>query len=478
MSEVTPIRNTALTLPILGCVIGTCLTCACSPQTQAVANQYQSPPVAYAQIGQTVKEVVDSLPPTGGIVLLGAGAWPSGYNSDEFISKPNIQIVGYGRPDFNSDFTAMIGGTIILGQLAASPGANYLTVKHLGVDAGPSYIDANNCGVPTNALAIYNRGQVIGGPQIESPVIDNVACLGYNPIAAVHCMLVENVNHAWVHNVVTVMNQHGFVLKGTNSIVDGVFARGHGIDSVIVKSDDYAPTSQNYLSNITIEPLFSAGDTKGIMIVGVGAPVSDITISNARILGPLVWGIYVQGDSAATSASHLNFSDISIDYPGGSPKNEYCMQFLQYVSNVQINNLKCFDMWGGITSSYPVANKFSNFTVQASYFANVATDAVQTSGSWYIFDDRFESVGGNGIVNVGGVTTVCANTFVGIVGRDMLSVGGTFAFGPPPALEEQNRSARQIQLGEIPGPTSCASQGQFLTSTGRFRAKAAQHHSP
>lgn len=214
------------------------------------------------------------------------------------------------------------------------------------------------------------------------------------------------------------------------------------------------------------------------MIVGVGAPVSDITVSNARILSPLVWGIYVQGDSPATSASHLNFSDISINYPLGSPRNEYCMQFLQYVTNVQINNLECVDMRGGITSSYPVPNKFSNFTVQASYFENIATDAVQTSGSWYIFDDRFESVGGNGIVNVGGVTTVCVNTFVGIGGRDMLSLGGLFALGPPPALKEQNRNARQIQPGEFPEPTRCASPGQFLTSADRFRAKVAQHHLP
>jgi hypothetical protein len=71
------------------------------------------------------------------------------------------------------------------------------------------------------------------------------------------------VNHAYVHNVVTVMNCHGLVLKGTNSTVDGVYARGHGIDSVIVKSDNYAPASQDYLSNITIEPLIAPGDHKG-----------------------------------------------------------------------------------------------------------------------------------------------------------------------------------------------------------------------
>jgi len=84
-------------------------------------------------------------------------------------------------------------------------------------------------------------------------------------------MLVENVNNAYVHNVQTVMNLHGLVLKGTNSKIDGVYARGHGIDSVIVESDAYAPTSHNALLHIRIESLFSAGDTKGIVIIGVGA---------------------------------------------------------------------------------------------------------------------------------------------------------------------------------------------------------------
>jgi len=63
-----------------------------------------------------------------------------------------------------------------------------------------------------------------------------------------------------------IVNCHGFVLKGTNSTVDGVYSRGHGIDSIIVKSHNYAPASQDHLSNIVIEPLIAAGDTKGIII--------------------------------------------------------------------------------------------------------------------------------------------------------------------------------------------------------------------
>jgi hypothetical protein len=60
-------------------------------------------------------------------------------------------------------------------------------------------------------------------------------------------MLVENVNNACIHNVVAVLNCHGLALKGTNSRVAGVFSRGHGITSVIVKSDAYAPSSHDML---------------------------------------------------------------------------------------------------------------------------------------------------------------------------------------------------------------------------------------
>jgi hypothetical protein len=409
-----------------------CLMCACPIQIKTNGNLEDNAPVVYAQLGQTVKDLVDRLPPAGGTVILGVGVWPSGYNSDEFISKPKITIQGKGRPDFNSDFTAMAGGTVVLGRLPASTGANYFTVRDLGVDAGPAYINANNHGVPTDALAIYNAGQVIGAPQVESPLIDNVACLGYNTTAPFHCMLVENVNHAFIHNVVVVMNQHGLVVKGTNSTVDGVFASGHGITSVLVKSEDYAPASQNDLSNVTIQPLFAAGDTNGISIVGTSAPVFNISVSNARIVSPLAWGINVRGTISSAWAANLSFSDISIDYPGGSPTDDFCMQFANYVSNVQINTLNCFDMWQGIRPYLPAADAFDSFTVRTAYFENIGTDAVQTYHSWYISDSRFEAIRGNGIVNPDGITTVYGNTFIDVGGSHMLGIGGTFAVGSPP----------------------------------------------
>jgi hypothetical protein len=44
--------------------------------------------------------------------------------------------------------------------------------------------------------------------------------------------------------IVTVMNCHCVVLKGTNSTINGVYARCRGIESVIVKSDNCAAASR------------------------------------------------------------------------------------------------------------------------------------------------------------------------------------------------------------------------------------------
>ncbi len=383
-------------------------------------------PIVYAQAGQTVKEAVESLPSSGGVVSLGIGTWSSGYGPTELITRPHITIQGSGIPAFNSSFTAMSGGTIVQGHLSASTGADYFTVKDLGVDTGRAYINANNGGMATDALTISNNGQVLGAAQVQAPRIENVACLGYSPTAAFHCMLVENVNHASIHNVVTVMNCHGLVLKGTNSTVDGVYARGHGIDAVIVKSDNYAPASHDKLFNILIEPLVAAGDTKGIIIIGLDAPVSDISISHATIHSPFAWGVFVKGATSTATATTLNLSDITVDYQGGSPIYEYCMQFVQYVSAVSISNLNCSNMWAGIAPSAPVPGSSGNFRLMNSQFTNIGTNGVETYGQWSIRNTSFGSIIDSAIVADPGVVTVFGNTFTGIGVTDMYSAGGSF----------------------------------------------------
>jgi len=410
----------AITLLLGGELMAT-LACGCGGVNPCPVQR----PCVHVQRGQTVKQAIDSLPTTGGVVYLGVGTWSSGYYYPDVISKPNITIQGSGMANYNSTFTALIDGTIVQGPLLASSGANYLTVRDLGIDAGSAYINANNNGVPTDGLALFNLGQVIGAPQLESPLIENVSCLGYTPTSRVHCMLVENVNHAYVHNVATVMNTHGLAFKGTNSVIDGLFARGHHTDGLIIKNDIYAPSANDQVFNINIQSLHSPTDTHGIILQSIGGSLENISIMHVH--EDNVWaGFLVQGTSPSTMSRGMSFSDITVNYDAGNVAGSNgCFNFTGYVQQVSIASLNCLNMGYGIKPVVPAAT-FTDFRITNSNFTNIATYGIETYGAWTVLNTRFDNIVQNAIFNPFGVTTVSGNTFTNVGGSDMLAGGGTF----------------------------------------------------
>jgi hypothetical protein len=381
--------------------------------------------VVFAQPGQTVKQLVDSLPADGGTVFLGPGTWQSGYGAGSVIIKPNVGIFGSGMPSYNSNYTALVGGTIILGTLPVTTGADHFELYDLGIDVGSDYVNAFLGGVATDGLEIANVGQVVGAAPIQSPVIENVACLGFSFYAQDHCMLVENVNQALIQNVQAVYNCHGFVLKGTNSVVNGVFSRGHGVDSVLVKSDFYAPSSSDTLSNITISSLLTPGDTKGMNIAAITANLSEIVVNGLTVSSPWVWGLAVQGADPYVVQS-VTISKSEINYPGGSPSGTYCVQMIGGVSNLTIQNMICQNIWEGVYPISPTAGEMTNNTIAASSFTNIANDAVTTYGSWTVANTVFSSVKGCAIVSTSGITTLSADQFNSGSGCNTFANGGTF----------------------------------------------------
>jgi hypothetical protein len=58
------------------------------------------------------------------------------------------------------------------------------------------------------------------------------------------------------------------------------------------------------------------------------------------------------------------------------------MQFVQYVSGVNINNLTCSNMWAGVAPYLPDSASFGDFTIENSQFSNIGTDAITTYGQW------------------------------------------------------------------------------------------------
>jgi hypothetical protein len=65
----------------------------------------------------------------------------------------------------------------------------------------------------------------------------------------------------------------------THMMLSQLYGRAE-VGTVLIRAH---PASQDRLSNIVIEPLIAAGDTKGIIIQGVAAPLSNISVSNAVI---------------------------------------------------------------------------------------------------------------------------------------------------------------------------------------------------
>jgi hypothetical protein len=373
--------------------------------TQSVNN------AIYATPGETVAHAVARLPVGGGKVIFGIGVYPSGGVG---ITTPNIWLEGAGMPNYNSATapTALTGGTIFQGPVSVAQGGDHFVIRNAGIDVGPTWINANNGGVATTGLVLSNNGQIVGAPQVKYPIIENVSCLGYSLSAAQHCLLVENVLGAYVHNVQTVMNQHGLAFKGEGSVIDGVFARGHSIDAVIIKSDTYAPADNDVVRNIVVAPLATAGDTKGVVLQSIGAPLLNIQVSQVDVSQALSWGIQVQGTSSTNSASSIQFSDVIINYAGLSPTSHSCIQFVQYVTSVHMDNVFCQNYWAGITFSTPISGFTNDFSLSNSHFVNIATNGVETYGRWEISNSGFIGITGTAITaDANSLANVSANQF-------------------------------------------------------------------
>jgi hypothetical protein len=166
------------------------------------------------QSGETVKACVERLPSNsmpGGTVVFAAGVYPSGYTGDERITAAYVTLQGAAMPEYNSELTALTGGTIITGTLPV--GADYFTARDLGIDVG-SLVAGSTA---ADGFVMANNGQVIGRPPFKHPVLENLTVLGVN-VPGAHTVLIENVTGAYVHNIRCRFQTHCFAFKGDGVI--------------------------------------------------------------------------------------------------------------------------------------------------------------------------------------------------------------------------------------------------------------------
>jgi hypothetical protein len=391
--------------------------------------------VIYAQAGETVAAAIARLitanGSAGGTIVLGPGIWQSGSIS---VTQPNIHIQGTGMPRFNNAYTALSGGTIIQGSIFAIQGADNFWLRDLGVDNGSTFVSGG--GTASDAIAIFNSGQVVGAAQLQNVLVQNVSCLGSSATAAFHCLLVENVNHAYINNVLAVGNTHGVVLKGTNSTVDGVWASWHSTDSVNIKSDNYALGNNDVVTNIKIASLFAPGDTGPLFLNSASSetnnPMFNIAVSHVQTesvgTSAIPSAIELSGNLAAYPLTDVNLSDITIDWPGGSTSGYACITMAQSIARVSMSGINCRNYYYAITNAFPDTTMMNDFVLNGSQIRNIAApSAITTNGRWTITDTSFNAITGNAIVAATGNAQLGNNT-CNTCGAYFNKTGGTFTF--------------------------------------------------
>lgn len=420
--------------------------------------------------GTNVNIAYNALSATGGTISLQAKTYTAGGIT---ITKPGVRLIGSGMPSYASGYTSLTGGTIIQGAVMAQQGANYIVIRDLGVDAGPAL------GTASDVIAIFNNGQVVGAPQVQNPIIENVSCLGFSPTTAAHCLLVENVNNASIKNVLAVNNTHGVVLKGTNSTIDGVWSAGHATDSVDIKSDTYAPGNNNVIKNVKISYLSTPGDTGPFFINsetvgGTGVPIYNISVSHVQTesvgssANPTAFQI--TGQDPTYPATDINISDVTIDWPGGSTSGYACIFIVQSTARVNLSNINCKNYYYAIYTAFPNLTAMNDFTLTGSQFANITGgSAIQTDGRWNIAGNAFNNITGNAIlaqngnVNLGlNACTSCGAYFNKTSGsftfdyRAYIGNSGAPTLSPTTVGAIQNMTAGQLVVNFLPNQFNAA----------------------
>lgn len=241
----------------------------------------------------------------GGVVLLQSARYPSESSAANPLPLSNVTFFGAGQPEYNSDYTALTGGSILEGPVIfASRDAqnnalgDNIAISNLGVDAGERVSAAK--GAAQEGLSFPNIGQIPDGKvglRINIRIQDVIVlCRSAN--APVHCILIEQADRPSVRSVRTVFGENGIVLKTRRGLVDGASMRGHATNCWIDKSDIYSLSMNNIWRGLDMGSI-AANDTFGGRIqcgsaVSSGHYVSDVNgngIAAVLSLEPGEWGI-------------------------------------------------------------------------------------------------------------------------------------------------------------------------------------------
>lgn len=213
-------------------------------------------------------------------------------------------------------------------------------------------------------------------------------------------------------------------------MIDTVDAAGGSVENIIIKSDSYAPAADITISHVTmgsIEP----GDSGGLLLATIGADIKRIKILD--VVGANIrYGLKVIATDPF-SVSDVDASGLSFDDSAESSGPTYCLQEggsspgSQSINGLNISNVVCMNF----VQVQNIDNQgVRNGSLTNVSGVNISFAAFWNSGSWAMSNISLHNVAGNGVVALGGVTTIKNTSFTNVAGSPFVELAGQIVQEP------------------------------------------------
>lgn len=187
----------------------------------------------------------------------------------DYMIKPNIWIIGEQLPDYVGPYGAETGftnGAVIRGRFFVSSEAENFFIDNVGIDASATVTAALYGGADADAMCVIqvNKATPYFGKFAR---MGRVRTLGPGGSTLAHGILAEALEMFDFEYLESRRHYHGVVIKSKN--VTGRVARGLETsgESVIIKSDDYAPMANVKIDEVDARSLDSVVDTTAGLVI-------------------------------------------------------------------------------------------------------------------------------------------------------------------------------------------------------------------
>lgn len=326
-----------------------------------------------------IRLAVNALPTGGGTILLEEKTYPPSYNTStsakilsntcvagvDYLAKTGIKIVGRALPKFNASNTGLEGGTVVQGFFHVY--ASGFQIDNVGFDSGSLVVTALYGGVAQDAFFFAKPNHLVGN-LVTDVQIGSVIGLGSDPAAAGHGVLIEGIDGGRVEYAEGRKALHGVVVKSLNMTIGTLIGRETTLESVILKSDDYAPCGG------IVGDHAEASSLDGTLDPGHGFLIDGVTSG----LGKVVWRS-VKASNKANGFTVRNNGNIVGDVQVGMVQTDTCpigVYMTNDVRRVKIGSVIANNSTYGvqIDANVTFLNTIDNITVTN------ATNGIQLGG--------------------------------------------------------------------------------------------------